>query len=166
MTGPSHVSSILIEAPRERVWKELATPGTRQRFWFDAVFAGRVEKGGKVTWKSVDGRFLFIEGEVLECTPPERLVLSFRFPRVGEPFSRVTFTLAAEGRATRVTLTHDQLEKSPKTARMVTKGWPFILKNLRRWIERGSIALPVRMVYALLAFRRRFWRADPEARSA
>jgi hypothetical protein len=55
--------------------------------------------------------------------------------------SRVTWEIEAQsGGFAKLTLIHDRLESSPKTAASV-RGWSYILSNLKTVIETGE-ALP------------------------
>ena len=54
--------------------------------------------------------------------------------------SRVTWLIEAQdGGYCKLTLTHDQLEKAPKTAASVSgPGWMFVLSGLKTLMETGS----------------------------
>ncbi len=56
-----------------------------------------------------------------------------------EPLSRVTWEIEAqEGGVTKLTVTHDQLEASPKTAESVAGGWSYVLSGLKTLVETGK----------------------------
>ena len=56
-----------------------------------------------------------------------------------EPHSRVTWEIEAqEGGVTKLTVTHDQLEASPKTAESVAGGWSYVLSGLKTLLETGK----------------------------
>jgi len=60
-----------------------------------------------------------------------------------EPESRVTWELEAQpGGCCKLTLAHDRLESSPKTAASV-RGWSYILSNLKTVIETGGSLPPI-----------------------
>ena len=82
-------------------------------------------------------------GEVLESDPPRRL--SHDLARVlgpeiaGEPHSRVTWEIEGQdGGFTSLTVVHDQLEESLKTAESVAGGWSFVLSGLKTVLETGK----------------------------
>jgi hypothetical protein len=43
-----------------------------------------------------------------------------------------------EGGVTKLTVTHDQLEASPKTAEGVAGGWMYVLSGLKTLLETGK----------------------------
>jgi len=60
-----------------------------------------------------------------------------------EPESRVTWEIEAQpGGSSRLTLVHDRLDGSPKTAASV-RGWSYILSNLKTVVETGSSLPPI-----------------------
>jgi uncharacterized protein YndB with AHSA1/START domain len=60
-----------------------------------------------------------------------------------EPESRVTWEIEAQQEGlSRLTLVHDRLDDSPKTAAHV-KGWSYILSNLKTVLETGESLPPV-----------------------
>ena len=60
-----------------------------------------------------------------------------------EPESRVSWEVEGlPGGATRLRVTHDQLDASPKTAARV-RGWSYILSNLKSVLETGEVLPPL-----------------------
>ena len=56
-----------------------------------------------------------------------------------EPRSRVTWQIEPqEGGVSKLTVVHDQLEASPKTAANVAGGWMYILSGLKTLLETGK----------------------------
>jgi uncharacterized protein YndB with AHSA1/START domain len=88
---------------------------------------------------------LMTDKTILECDPPRRLVYTWRSlynPEMAtEPESRVTWEIEPQpGGFSKLTLVHDRLEQSPRTAEGV-RGWSYVLSNLKTVIETGE-ALP------------------------
>jgi uncharacterized protein YndB with AHSA1/START domain len=87
---------------------------------------------------------LWADETVSEYDPPRRLVHSWRSlydPELGaEPASRVTWEIEpADGGVCSLTVVHDQLEQSPKTAASVAgPGWMFVLSGLKTLLETGE----------------------------
>jgi len=84
-----------------------------------------------------------VDGEILESDPPRLLRHSWRAlydaEQAEEPHSRVTWEIEPqEGGVTKLTVTHDQLEASPKTAEGVAGGWMYILSGLKTLLETGE----------------------------
>lgn len=145
------VWSIEIMAPREQVWRALSTPGVLQPFYFNSRLDADLRPGGELAYSSADGKHTFIQGAVVELTPGASLVHSFRFTDLSEPEQRVTFELSDCEGGTRVTVRHEGLERAPKHASRVVRGWPHILGNLKRWMETGRLPAATRAQYALMA---------------
>ena len=92
-----------------------------------------------------------IDGEVLECEPPTRLVQTWRAfftpETAAEGFTRLTWELDEERPGlTRVTVTHD-VENAPNVAAATTGdakmhegggGWAWILSDLKTLLESGQ----------------------------
>jgi uncharacterized protein YndB with AHSA1/START domain len=129
----------------------LTTPGALQPFYFNSRFDAELHPGGALTYSSADGKHTFIEGAVVQLTPEAALVHSFRFSDLSEPEQRVTFELSESGGGTRVTVRHEGLERAPRHASRVARGWPHILANLKRWMEEGKLPMRTRVQYALMA---------------
>ena len=84
-----------------------------------------------------------VDGEVLEVEPPTRLSTTWRAlydpETAAEPHSRVSWEIEAqEGGFTKLTVVHDQLEESLKTAESVSGGWSYILSGLKTYLETGE----------------------------
>ena len=79
----------------------------------------------------------------LESDPPRKLVHEWRSQydpeTAAEPASRVTWEIEPRDGYCLLTLTHDQLEGSPKTAGSVSgTGWMFVLSGLKSFVETGK----------------------------
>ncbi len=90
---------------------------------------------------SPDGFRAVGDNTLLEWDPPRRMVHSWRSlyddAMAAEPESRVTWEVEpAPGDTTKLTVVHDRLENSPKTAASVV-GWSWILSNLKTILETG-----------------------------
>lgn len=56
-----------------------------------------------------------------------------------EPYSRVTWEIEPAGDGvSKLTVIHDELEASPKTAENVGGGWSFVLSGLKTLVETGE----------------------------
>lgn len=117
--------SIVIGARRETVFGFFTDDARWARWWgagstIDACVGGRVyiRYPGNVE----------VSGEVLEIAPPDRIVFSYGY-ETGTPFgpgeSRVTITLEAQGKGTRLRLAHEFAEAAPCVEHV--QGWRFQL---------------------------------------
>jgi len=79
-----------------------------------------------------------VMGEVLEVSPPTKLVHTFLFTWFDDEPSLVTWDLSENAGVTTVTVTHERLDEGTKTIKAIDGGWPTILKLYKRVIETGS----------------------------
>jgi uncharacterized protein YndB with AHSA1/START domain len=142
-TQTTKVSQVFIRATPERIWEAITNAEFTRKYFSGSSVESTFEVGAPIRSYGPNGN-LVRDGEVLECDPPRLLVTTWRSlwdaEAAAEPPSRVTFEIEPSERAAgvcQVTVTHDQLEKSPKTA-AVTQGWPYILSGLKTLLETGQ----------------------------
>lgn len=141
----TQVYQLYINASAEEVWNAITDPATVARFFFGQVREATYEVGRRLRSWSPDRSEMWGDNAILECDPPRRLVHTWRSlydpDMAGEPESRVTWEIEAQpGGFSKLTLIHDRLDASPKTAASV-RGWSYILSNLKTVVETGG-ALP------------------------
>jgi uncharacterized protein YndB with AHSA1/START domain len=130
----TQVYSIFIKASPEQIWEAITKPEFTQKYTYGVPVT--------VTPETYDGGQA-VQGSVVEFDPPHRLVHGWRSlydpESAGEPESRVTWEIVPhDGGYSQVTVVHDRLEESPKTAESVAGGWSFILSGLKSVLETGS----------------------------
>ena len=138
----TQVYQLYIRATAEQVWQAITDPATVGRWFHGALVDATYEVGSVITKRSPDGEHLWSQNTVLESDPPHRLVHTWRSLYDGElaeeAESRVTWEVEEAGDGmTRLTLIHDRLEQSPKTAANV-RGWSYILSSLKSVMETGE----------------------------
>ena len=143
----TQVYQLYIRASVEDVWRAITDPAVIEKYFHGAKVDATWEVGSTSTQRSPDGTQVWTANTVLECDPPHRLVHTWRSlydPELAEePESRVTWEVEAQGDGmTKLTLVHDKLEGSLKTASNV-RGWSYILSSLKSVLETGQ-ALPER----------------------
>jgi uncharacterized protein YndB with AHSA1/START domain len=136
----TQVYQIFIRATPEQIWEGMTNPDFTVRYFHGA----RQEyANGRRVSHGPDGR-LYGDTEVLEFDPPRRLVHGWRSlydPELAaEPESRVTWEITPqEGGHCLLTVVHDRLEHSPKTAERVSgAGWMMVLSGLKTVLETGE----------------------------
>jgi uncharacterized protein YndB with AHSA1/START domain len=138
MSTTTQVYSVFIRATPQQVWDAITKPEFTERY-FHGV---RIEVDGAVRRSHI--RDLDWEEPVLELDPPRRLVHGWTShyddELAAEPPSRVTWEIEPQGDGTTLlTVVHDRLEASPKTAASVSgTGWMFVLSNLKTLLETGE----------------------------
>jgi uncharacterized protein YndB with AHSA1/START domain len=126
--------SIFIKASPEQIWDAITKPEFTGKYMYGVPVT--------VTRSRFDGGEA-VQGEVLEFEPPTRLVHGWRAlydpETASEPESRVTWEIVPQdGGYAQLTVTHDRLEESPKTAVGVAGGWSFVLSGLKTLLETGE----------------------------
>lgn len=144
------VHSITIKAPLAEVWGEITRLRGIQKPMFNTVLEATFEPGGRMLYRSEDGKRVFIIGEVKECQPPRRLVHTFRFTTVDEDPTLVTWDLTETADGVRVTVAHTRFSNQAVTHKSVLTSWPTILANYKAVLERGSVPFRTRAKHGLM----------------
>jgi len=117
--------SVVIHAPRENVYRFL-TETSRWASWWGAGSTIDPRPGGALLIRYPDGTE--VSGEVLELSPPERVVFTYGFVK-GTPIpagsSRVTIRLDPHGLGTHLHLTHEFANESVRDEHV--QGWRYQL---------------------------------------
>ena len=138
----TQVYSIFIRATPEQVWDAITKPEFTKQYFYGSAFDSTLERGARCAWNAEDGSPL-VEGEVIEATAPSKLVTTWQalwMPDLAvEPPSRVSWEIEPqEGGVTKLTVVHDQLDESPKTAENVAGGWELVLSGAKTVLETGE----------------------------
>jgi uncharacterized protein YndB with AHSA1/START domain len=137
------VYAVFIRATADQVWDAITKPEFTSKYFYGSVIDSSYEPGAPYTGWAADRSQQYVDGEVIEASPPARLVTSWRAmydpETADEPYSRVTWELEPAGDGvTKLTVVHDQLEHSPKTAANVAGGWSYVLSGLKTLLETGE----------------------------
>ena len=143
----TQVYQLYIKASQEQVWDAITNPTIVAKFFHGAQIESTYEVGSKLRSLSPDRSQVWGDNTILECDPPRRLVHTWRSlydpEMAAEPDSRVAWEIEAQpGGFSKLTLIHDRLDDSPKTAASV-RGWSYILSNLKTVIETGEALPPI-----------------------
>lgn len=155
-TRTTQVYRVWIRSTPEAVWKAITDPEWNGRYGYcmpadysPLAPGGRYSVLGSEEMRAVGGGESVIDGEILECDPPRRLVQTwhaiFEPTSAAEPPTRVTWEIEQEPSGlVRLTLTHDVTD-APATAVAVSGeipeaggGWGFILSDLKTMLESGK----------------------------
>lgn len=124
-----------------KLWEALTEPEFNRQFWSGTYQETEWKPGAKWQLKLADGR-IADAGEVVECEPPKRLVISwrneFRPELKAEGFSRCVMELEPEGELVKLTVTHSMPSEGSKLIHAVSGGWPKILSSLKSLLETGA----------------------------
>lgn len=147
--------SVDIDAPIDRVWRELTKQGEICKPMYNCalhVQGGKLTPGARLRYSNASGKNTFIVGEVLEVDPPHRLVHTFRLTMNADKPSTVVWTLEPRGagnKSTRVTIAHTFVEQTKNNAKIV-KSWTEILNLFKSELEKGSIPFKTKATYAMM----------------
>jgi uncharacterized protein YndB with AHSA1/START domain len=153
------VHRVYINAPAQKVWDAITDPEWNGRYAFKAPSEYDLRPGGKYRVVSTPEMVSFgapetlIDGEVLECEAPVRLVQTWRAhftpETTAEGFTRLTWELEEDPPGmTRLTVIHD-VENAPAVALTTAGddpiaqgggGWAWILSDLKTFLETGAPA--------------------------
>lgn len=151
------VHRVYINAPVQQVWDAITDPAWNSRYGYHAPSHYDLRPGGLYSVPGTPEMVqhgapeMLIDGEVLECDPPNRLVQTWRAfftpETAAEGFTRLTWELDEEQPGlTRLTVVHDVTD-APNVAAATTGdaklhegggGWAWILSDLKTLLETGK----------------------------
>ena len=130
-----------IRTTPEKLWQALIDPEFTRRYWAETCQESEWKPGASWRILAPDGR-VADAGEVVEFTPPRRLVVTWQnqlFPELREEgHSRLTYDLEEKGDSVKLTLTHEIARPGSKLIEAVSGGWPQILASLKSLLETGE----------------------------
>lgn len=137
----SFVYVTYIVSTPEKVFEAITRPDVTRRYWGHENVSDW-KPGSK--WQHVranDERTVELVGEVVESSPPSRLVITWaNESQASDPdaYSRVTFEIEPYEEMVRLTVSHDDLIVGSGMANGVSKGWPIVLSSLKSLLETGQ----------------------------
>jgi uncharacterized protein YndB with AHSA1/START domain len=144
MSKPEFVYVTYIKTTPEKLWHALTDRETNTLYWFGAHQESDWKAGS--SWKIAypDGRIMD-SGEILECDPPNRIVIKWRnewSPEIkAEGYSQCTMLIEQIDGAVKLTVMHAIGRDGSKFIEAVSGGWPKILSNLKSLLETGATAM-------------------------
>jgi len=135
------VYELFIKATPEQVWEAIIKPEFTLKYFHGVRIEVTPERRISA---NADASEIWDENAVLEWDPPHRLSHewhSFYDPELAaEEKSRVTWEIESQdGGFSKLTVIHDRLENSPKTAASVSgAGWMMVLSGLKSVLETGE----------------------------
>jgi uncharacterized protein YndB with AHSA1/START domain len=139
----TQVYQVFIRATPEQIWEAITNPEFTQKYFYGSRIESTFQPGAPYLGLTGDRADTLVDGEVLESDPPRRLSTTWRAlydpETAAEPHSRVSWEIEAQdGGYSKLTVVHDQLEESLKTAESVAGGWSFVLSGLKTVLETGE----------------------------
>jgi uncharacterized protein YndB with AHSA1/START domain len=130
-------------APIKQVWEALTDKEKMKQWYFD-IPEFEPEPRFEFTFKGEnEGRTFVHLCKIIEVVPYKKLKHSWRYEGV-EGMSYVTFELFAEGKGTRLKLTHEGVETFPPVKDFkrenFEEGWTYITgKSLKEFLEKTKV---------------------------
>ena len=153
----THIHEIYIKAAPAAIWDALTKPEWTAQYGYRALSEYELKAGGKFVCKSNEKMRSFglpeviVDGEVIEASPPFKLVQTYRFlfndQHRQEGFTRITWEIAPTERDfCRLTVTHEIAANAPMMKGAITSkfnnqgggGWNWILSDLKSLLETGK----------------------------
>lgn len=148
------VNRVFIHAKPQQVWDAITSAEFNDKYGFRCVSEYELRVGGSFRalaskeMREHGGPEVIIDGQVLECDPPRRLVQTWHAmfsPEIAaEAVTTLTWELEEQYGATRLTVTHETTD-APLTAAMTSGdvpdaggGWPYLLSDLKTYLETGA----------------------------
>jgi uncharacterized protein YndB with AHSA1/START domain len=138
MNKETFVYVIYIATTPQRIWDALIKGELARQYWkHENISDWKV--GSKWEHVADDGkRTVKIIGEILECVPSRRLVMTWgdaADPADRGKHSRVAIDIETVGDMVRMTIAHEELSR--EMAGKISAGWPRVLSSLKSFLETG-----------------------------
>ena len=147
------VFKITVNGSAQDVWREVTKTSEVQGVMFNMQLDSTLDVGSPAHYRSPDGKYTGIVGEVLEFDAQAlRYQHSFRFTQYDEPGCKVLHEVIDNGDGTvEYRMTCTQMAPDTNTTKQMTQGGDMIAKNLKSVVETGKLPLGTRILYALFA---------------
>ena len=155
----TQVYRVYIRATPQAIWDAITSPEWTARYgyggraeWDPELKPGATYRGlASDAMRSMGAPEVAVDGEVIEATPPHRLVQTWRMlmddTMIAEGFTRLTYEIAeGKGGVSKLTVIHE-LEGKPQLALLLSGGledmgagggWTWVLSDLKTLLETGA----------------------------
>jgi uncharacterized protein YndB with AHSA1/START domain/DNA-binding transcriptional ArsR family regulator len=139
MSDTKLVYEIVIRTTPEKLWRALTEPEFTRQYFHGTEIRSKLKKGEPFLSTTPDGTKM-VDGDVIECDPPNKLVHTWRVhwdPSLSHELSKVSYLIEQKGENCKLTVIHE-VENAPLTAAQVKGGWPTIISSLKTLLETGK----------------------------
>lgn len=133
-------AKIHINAPREKVWEALTTPGMIKKYLFGTNAISDWKVGSSLTFKGEwEGKSYEDKGTIIASEKPHLFRYTYWSPMSGienkpENYMEITYELKEVGGGTELVLTQDNVP-SEQTKNHSEQNWKVVLAGLKRVAE-------------------------------
>ena len=133
-------ATVRADASADDVWRAITDPDLVEKYYVGTRVESDWAPGSPVTWSGeYEGKEYRDHGTVLEAVPGVRLIHTHFSPLSGredvpENYHTLTWSLAADGEGTRLTLTQDNNHNSEDVEHS-EKNWQQVLEGLKTVVE-------------------------------
>jgi uncharacterized protein YndB with AHSA1/START domain len=137
----TYVYVTCIRTTPQKLWDALTKPEFQKQYWFGMHQECDWKAGS--SWKMLfsDGK-VADAGEIVEATPPHRVVFrwrnEFREEMKAEGVATCTYEIERDGELCKLTVRHEIAAQPSKFIEAVSGGWPKILSSLKSLLETGT----------------------------
>lgn len=139
MEKPEFVYTTYIRTTPVKLWEALINPEQTRLYWGGLINPSDWTPGSRWEHRNEDDADpVYVFGEIVESTPPTRLVMTWIDPDDPADASVVTLDIQPIDDLVRLTVIHDNFTDTSVMHGKVAKGWPVVLSSLKSFLETGS----------------------------
>jgi uncharacterized protein YndB with AHSA1/START domain len=134
-------SSIVINAPVNKVWKALIDPAQIKEYLFGTNAVSDWQKGSSITYEGEwEGKKYKDKGTIIDIMP-EKLLHTTYWSSIGgkedkpENYNNVIYELQPRGESTMVTISQDNIADDAGLKHM-EENWGLVLSNMKKLLEK------------------------------
>ena len=134
-------SSIVINAPVNKIWKALIDPAQIKEYLFGTNAVSDWQKGSSITYEGEwEGKKYKDKGTIIDIVP-EKLLHTTYWSSIGgkedkpENYNNVIYKLQPRGESTTVTISQDNTADEAGLKHM-EENWGLVLSNMKKHLEK------------------------------
>ena len=147
--GETALFKIRIQAPIQTVWREVTKTDEVQAAMFNMRMDSALGVGDTVRYRTGNGKYTGIVGEVLAFEPPSLYVHTFRFTQFDDPACTVAHRLREVDGAVEYVMECTGLPPGTKSTKQMKQGGSMITNTLKAVSETGKVPFGTRLLYVL-----------------
>jgi uncharacterized protein YndB with AHSA1/START domain len=140
--GFEAITSVVIDAPRAKVWDALTNPAKVKQYLHGTDISTDWTVGSPIIWRGEWKGHSYVDKGTVLAFEPQRLLTTTHWSPMGgtadapENYHIVTYELADDGGRTRLTLTQDNNATQAEADSMAKNNWGPVLQGLKATAEK------------------------------